>query len=136
MISKRKGEVESKVKEGKLSLSPEKVHEKCRVTEQALGVLLKFSLKHVEALQIVDVVQLLRHAGEVLKDGAKEESKEPDSGSDSDKMQSTLVVHYLCSLAENMENLDEDRIVDLMQDNGIAAACIFFFLNLRYVCAP
>lgn len=129
MVSKRNGEVEKKISDGQLGLSPEKVQERCQVTEQALGVLLKFSLKHVEALQIVDVVELLQHAGEVLKDGVKEEAKESEGGSDSDKMQSTLVVHYLCSLAENMENLDEDRIVDLMQQNGIVPTLALIFGN-------
>jgi hypothetical protein len=38
----------------------------CRVFEQSLGILLKFALNHVEALQIMDMPEFITHAKEVL----------------------------------------------------------------------
>jgi hypothetical protein len=39
---------------------------RCRVFEQSLGILLKFALNHVEALQIMDLPEFITHAKEVL----------------------------------------------------------------------
>jgi hypothetical protein len=91
--------------------------ERMRVFEQSVGILLKFAFSHVEALQILDMPEFIEHATEVLIDANKSEKKQLDS-SDCDKMQETLIIHYLQSIASQIEDLDEDRIMDLIEQSN------------------
>jgi len=60
----------------------------------------------------------LLHASEVLNDALKSDKKQ-NSGTDSEKMQETLIIHYLASLGVKMEDMDEDRVMDLMEQNNL-----------------
>jgi len=94
------------------------VTDRCRVFEQSVGVLLRYALQHVEALQILDVPELLGHVKEVLTESLSSEKKE-NLGADSEKMQETLIIHYLQSLSAKMEDMDEDRVMELIESNNI-----------------
>jgi len=82
-----------------------------------LGVLLKYAFGHVEALQIVDVPEFILHIKECLVDVEQSEKKELDD--DEDKLQDTLVIHYLSSVGLKMEDMDEDRVMDLIETNNV-----------------
>jgi hypothetical protein len=94
------------------------VTERCRVFEQSVGILLKFAFSHVEALQIMDLPEFLQHCTEVLTE-AESSTRTPAHPNEIDKLQETLVVHYLSFLAQKMEDMDEDRVMDLMQDHNL-----------------
>mmetsp|Transcript_19544 Transcript_19544/g.38689 ORF Transcript_19544/g.38689 Transcript_19544/m.38689 type:complete len:341 (-) Transcript_19544:217-1239(-) len=103
------------------------VMERCRVFEQSLGVLLKFTLSHVESLQIMDVPELIEHVGEMLREA--EESEKKELAPDAHKMQCTLVIHYISSLCASMEDMDEDRIMDLIEENKIIPSFVHLLLK-------
>jgi len=98
------------------------VTDRCKIFEQSVGVLLKFALQHVEALQIMDVPELLTHIREVLKD-ATDSNKAETTGAD-EKMQETLVIHYLASLSAKMEDMDEDAVMENLEKENIIPALI------------
>jgi len=103
----------------KFSTEASTVTERCRVFEQSVGTLLRLALQHVEALQIMDLPQLVAHCKEVLTEAVKSERKEPNT-SDQDKLQDTVVVQYLASIASHLENIgDEDKVMDELDQQGI-----------------
>jgi len=103
----------------KFSTEASTVTERCRVFEQSVGTLLRLALQHVEALQIMDLPQLVAHCKELLTEAVKSERKEPNT-SDQDKLQDTVVVQYLASIASHLENIgDEDKVMDELDQQGI-----------------
>lgn len=98
--------------------SPEdKVKRRCDNLESGVGILLKYTLQHEEAFQIMGLPEFLEHIGEVLQDPIVEEAK--DESGKSSQYQCFLVHHYLASLALTMENMDEDRVMDLIEQQNI-----------------
>jgi len=98
------------------------VSERCKVFEQSVGILLQFAFSHVEALQIMDLPEFLQHASEVLTEAAA--STRLATPLEVDKMQETLVLHYLDSMARRLEDMDEDRVMDLVQEHNIMSTTI------------
>jgi len=125
----RSGKFDSLVKAtiAKFNSDMPTVMERCRVFEQSLGVLLKFALRHVESLQIMDVPEFIQHVGEILVEVESSEKKE--LAPDAQKMQCTLVIQYLGSLAVNLEDVDEDRVMDLIEQNKIFPRLIALLLK-------
>jgi hypothetical protein len=94
------------------------VTDRCRVFEQSVGILLKFAFSHVEALQIMDLPEFIQHCVEVVAES--ECSTRPSASPlEIDKLQETLVLHYLAGLAGAMEDMDEDRVMDLVQEHNL-----------------
>jgi len=104
------------------------VNDRCRIFEQSVGVLLRFALEHVEALQIIDLPQLIRHIAEVLSHAGRLEKEQKEKaktkGSDLEKMQESLVLHYLACLALKMEEMDEDRVMDLLNEQNVISLLV------------
>ena len=99
------------------------VSERCKVFEQSVGILLKFAFSHVEALQIMDLPEFVQHCAEVIAEA--EQSTRVATPLELDKLQETLVLHYLSSLGQRMEDMaDEDRVMDLIQDHALMPAFI------------
>ena len=110
--------------------------------EQSLGVLLKFALAHVEALQIIDQPELFQHAKEILSDAIKQESVrelfsrvaliavfcQKPAGVDSDKMQETLILHYLSYMAVNLE---EVRCCCIAPAGSLASSTVFSWMRTK-----
>ena len=105
------------------------VVERCRVFEQSVGVLLKYVMQHIEALQIIDQPEFIAHASEVIAEARSSEEKL--DGADADKMQQTLVIHYLSSLSGKLEELDEERLMDLIEENALLPLFVTY-LEQRY----
>ena len=93
------------------------VAERCRVFEQSVGVLLRFVMTHIEALQIIDLPQFVQHASQVVQDATDRD--ELLDGADADKMQQTLVVHYIAAVSAKFDELDEERIMELVDENAL-----------------
>lgn len=79
------------------------VTERCRAFEQSIGILLKFTLNHSEALQILDFPEFVQHAEEVLTEALKSDRK--SIGSDGEKTQETLIIHYLSQISQKLEEV-------------------------------
>lgn len=94
------------------------VTDRCRVFEQSVGILLKFAFSHVEALQIMDLPEFLEHCTEVIRE-SEASTRAAASPLELDKLQETLVIHYLAGLAGAMEEMDEDRAMDLIQEHNL-----------------
>lgn len=93
------------------------VTDRCRVFEQSLGVLLKYAFGHIEALQIMDTPEFFCHIGEVIETALNSDQRE--AAAEDDKMQETLVLNYLASVSLNMEEMDEDRVMELINKQKI-----------------
>lgn len=106
------------------------VLDRCRVFEQSVGILLKFVMQHIEALQIIDQPEFIVHASEVITH-ANTSTDEQLDGADADKMQPTLVIHYLASISGLFDELDEERIMDLIEENRLIPS-LLAYLNAHY----
>ena len=104
------------------------VVERCRVFEQSVGILLKYVMSHIEAVQIIDQPEFILHAAEVIKEA--KDSEEKLDGADADKMQQTLVIHYLASISGQFDELDEERIMDLIEESSLIPLFVSY-LELR-----
>jgi len=98
------------------------VSERCKVFEQSVGILLQFAFSHVEALQIMDLPEFVQHASEVLTEAR--DSNRQATPLEVDKLQETLVLHYLDHMARRLEDMDEDRVMDLLQEHGLMKTLI------------
>jgi len=83
--------------------------------EQSLGSLLRFALNHIEALQILDLPEFTQHVREILTRALASEKPLPEG----EKLQDTMALFYLGSLGAKMEEMDEDRVMDLIIENGL-----------------
>ncbi len=90
---------------------------KAALFEQTLGVLLSCALSSVEALQTLDMPLLLDHMGKTLTFSLShsEMVRSPDSA----RRQEVLCVHYLAHIFDHLDNLQEDRIMDLISHHDL-----------------
>jgi len=105
------------------------VSERCKVFEQSVGILLQFAFSHVEALQIMDLPQFVQHCSEVLTEAAA--STRAATPVEVDKLQETLVLFYLDSMGRRLEDMDEDRVMDLLQEHRVIPT-LLAHLNKHY----
>lgn len=106
------------------------VLDRCRIFEHSLGMLLKLAVQHVEALQILDVPELVLHCKEVMDESAGVDQK--TAVADFEKMQENLIFYYLQSLTSKMEDMDEDRIMELFENHEIIKTAASF-LGKQYI---
>lgn len=95
---------------------------KAALYEQCIGMLLSCALSSVESIQTLDIPALMNHIGQTLNFSLThpEMVKAPDS----ERRQEVLVIHNLSSIFENVENLQEDRIMELIQEHSICPSLI------------
>ena len=100
----------------------------CRIFEQSVGTLLKYAVDHVEALQIMDIPELIAHCREVMMDYARVEHKDDEV----DRMQETLVIHYLFCIGSKLESVS----ISLRACMVVCAFwCVNFFLYILFCCS-
>lgn len=116
MEFKRAPDFDSRLAETSKKFNSEKkvVSDRCEIFESAVGVLLKFTLCHVEALQILDMPEFITHVGEVLA-----ESYDISDQGQIREMQGVSVLYYLASIAINLDELQEDRIMTVMREKKV-----------------
>jgi len=90
---------------------------KAALFEQTLGVLLSCALASVEALQTLDLPLLLEHIHRTLTFSLvhSEMVRSPDSV----RRQEVLCVTYLSHIFDQIDQLNEDRIMDLIQQHSL-----------------
>jgi len=108
-----------------------KVKQRCDNLESGVGILLKYTLQHEEAFQIMSLPEFIEHIGEVLQDEVVEEAKEQADGSKGCQYQCFLVYHYLASLGLTMEKMDEDRVMDLVAQQQIIKRALRHVIDNR-----
>jgi hypothetical protein len=84
-------------------VSMSRVIERCKTFERALGSLLLFAFRHVEAMQILDLPNLMAHCAQVLQHVLS--APAAAAPAEIEKMQEAQVVHYLYCLALHMEEV-------------------------------
>lgn len=90
---------------------------KAAMFEQGLGTLLSCSLGSIESLQTLDIPALIVHISDCLKFSLShsEMVKSPDA----DRRQEVLCHHYLAAIFGRLDDLQEDRIMEVMQENDV-----------------
>jgi hypothetical protein len=84
--------------------------------EHAMGMLLSCAFKSVESLQTIDMPLLLEHIKDVLNSFKLRD--ELPSG-DLEKRQESLVISYINSIFRYLEELPEDRIMELVEEYDV-----------------
>merc|ERR1719397_1795408 len=86
-------------------------------------------MAHVEVIQILDVGTLMRQLATVLEFSNRraylwEHEPSTDFGSDfhcAGKLQEFQVLHYLAHLMKHLEEIDEDRVMDMIEHHNMIA---------------
>jgi len=84
-------------------------------------------MAHVEVIQILDIGTLMQHLATVLELSDRraylwEHEASSDFGSDflgADKLQEFQVIHYLAHLMKHLEEIGEDRVMDMIEHHSI-----------------
>lgn len=87
------------------------------VFEQSLGVLLRCSLEHVEAVQTVDLPLLVAHCAAVLEQCAAAPDA-PDALA-WERTQEVVVLRYLEAVLLRVEQLGEERVLPLLKQANL-----------------
>jgi len=82
--------------------------------EQDLGVLLRCALEHAEATATLDLLEFSQHIAAVLTHMSMMDGERDYSG-----MQEVMVIHYVDTIAAFLEDLGEDRVMQLYSDSKI-----------------
>lgn len=118
---------------GPLGLPEAEIAKNMLAFEESLGLILHCCLKSVEAVQTLDMPVLCRHAGEVL--GTVAATATP-SRPNLTAAQESLVVQYLSSVGAFGENVDEDRIAELIEENKLVSLLVRAFLYATCLAFP
>ena len=80
-------------------------------------MLLSCALSSIESLQTIDMPLLIDHMGRTLTFSLShsEMVRSPDSA----RRQEVLCVHYLAHIFDHLDNLQEDRILDLISEHNL-----------------
>merc|ERR1719419_1154328 len=97
--------------------------------EKGIGILINLAMAHVEVIQILDIGTLMQHLATVLEISDHrsylwEHEHSSDFGSNfvgADKLQEFQVIHYLAHLMKHLEDIDEDRVMDMIEHHNIIA---------------
>jgi len=92
------------------------IESKLESFEHAMGMLLSCAFKSVESLQTIDMPLLLEHVRDVLHTFKHRDT--PPSG-DLEKRQESLVISYVNSIFRYLEELPEDRTMQVMEEHDV-----------------
>eukprot|EP01006_Ploeotia_vitrea_P048050 TRINITY_DN67192_c4_g3_i1.p1 TRINITY_DN67192_c4_g3~~TRINITY_DN67192_c4_g3_i1.p1 ORF type:complete len:308 (+),score=33.84 TRINITY_DN67192_c4_g3_i1:108-926(+) len=98
-------------KEGSIK---EDVAQRVKVFEQSLGILLRCSFMAVEALQTLDLTQLIEHIAFVLKHSIQNCDPLPEQNT-----QEIVVLQYLTLVVKQIEQLNEEAVMGQIESNEI-----------------
>ncbi|EKX39520.1 hypothetical protein GUITHDRAFT_154440 [Guillardia theta CCMP2712] len=90
---------------------------KAALFEQTLGVLILCSITSIEALQVIDFPLFIEHIAKTLEFALMhpEMVRSPDSY----RRQEVLAVSYIFHILQAMDQLQEDRIMEVMQEKKV-----------------
>jgi len=97
--------------------------------EKGIGIIIHLAMAHVEVIQILDIGTLMQHMATVLEISDRraylwEHESSSDFSSDfsgADKLQEFQVIHYLAHLMKHLEEIDEDRVMDMIEHHNMIA---------------
>ncbi|CEP00919.1 hypothetical protein PBRA_008231 [Plasmodiophora brassicae] len=95
-----------------------KVTDTCRNFEISCGLLLTSALSHVEALQILDIPYLVKHCQDVIQHGL-DNDQYTKFADNQEGMQKSVVVHFLRRLTDQLDELDEERVLEILDSNDM-----------------
>mmetsp|Transcript_6980 Transcript_6980/g.11733 ORF Transcript_6980/g.11733 Transcript_6980/m.11733 type:complete len:304 (+) Transcript_6980:84-995(+) len=95
------------------------LNERKMAFEQSLGMLLRCSFEHVEAVQTTDLPQLFQHCAEVLKE-LSVTSETPNF----DRTQELLVLNYLAAVLSRIDNLNEERVMPFVKEFNLMSVVV------------
>lgn len=127
-------------------LSVEALYDRCRIFEQSCGLLLRYALAHVEAVQIIDHSELMEHCAQVLESSTllsagamlQVESLSSESSfaaalqsrpAEFDKSQPALCLAYLALMFRVLSDLDEDKLLELCAKHHLVDIVTRFAIN-------
>jgi len=95
--------------------------------EKGMGIIMHLAIQHEEVLQILDVPTFINYIAKVLRTvdnraplfEAGTTAKFSSNFNGLDKMQESTVFCFLASIGHHIEKLDEERIVNLLDNNEI-----------------
>jgi len=110
-------------------LVKESINESVMQFERGIGIIIHLAMGHVEVIQIMDIGTLMQHLATVLEISDRRAYLwENESSSDfntnfrgADKLQEFQVIHYLAHLIKHLEEIDEDRVMDMIEHHDMIA---------------
>jgi len=116
---------------GKKKIGEDVVMLRVEQFEKGMGIIVHFAFQHEEVLQILDLSVLLQNTAIVLKNIENRSQlyeKPPkrfcDDFNGTDKLQETIIFCYLASVGHHLEQLDEDRVMGLIDELDILTLSI------------
>jgi len=117
--------------------------EKCVLLfEKGTGILIRLAMEHVEVLQILDIGTLIVHFSNVMTNAVSRVhlwEKETTAYFEVDylgvdKLQEFVVFHYLADLMKHLDDLDEERIMNIFEEQKLIAKAVDHVNFLKHSC--
>lgn len=107
----------------------ESIGESVMLFEKGVGIIIKLAMAHVEVIQILDINTLMQHLATVFENAESraylwEHELSSEFGADFlgvDKLQEFLVIHYLANIIKHLEEIDEEKIMDMIEHHNLIA---------------
>merc|ERR1719193_1024657 len=105
--------------------------------EKGAGIIIKLAMAHVEVIRILDMSTLMQHLATVFENADNrtylwENELSSEFGSDFlgvDKLQEFQVIHYLASIIKHLEEIDEEKIMDLIEHHNLVSRSVAHIEN-------
>jgi len=107
----------------------ESISESVMLFEKGVGIIINLAMTHVEVLQILDIGTLVQHLANVFENAScrkylwehKQSAEFRTEFLGVDKLQEFQVIHYLASIIKHLEEIDEEKIMDMMEQHNMIA---------------
>jgi len=115
----------------------ESIGESVMLFEKGVGIIIKLAMAHVEVIQILDISTLMQQLATVFENADAraylwEDELSSEFGSDFlgvDKLQEFQVIHYLASIIKHLEEIDEEKIMDLIEHHNLVSRSVAHIEN-------
>lgn len=104
-----------------MSVDKKVIENRLESFEHSMGMLLSCAFKSVESLQTIDMPLLLEHVKDVLQ---AFNTRDDQPTGDLEKRQESLVISYINSIFRYLEELPEDRIMELVEEHDIVGLLV------------
>jgi len=116
----------------------ESIGESVMLFEKGVGIIIKLAMAHVEVIQILDISTLMQHLATVFENADNraylwEQELSAEFGSDFlgvDKLQEFQVIHYLANIIKHLEEIDEEKIMDMIEHHNLISKAVTHVANL------
>jgi hypothetical protein len=91
--------------------------------EESVGTIARNMLSHLVCLQTVDVTRIVVHCVHVME-AARGRDGEGCCGAGLEKRQETALMHYVCAIARNVDELGDARIMEIVRKHRLIEALV------------